>query len=424
MVFMLPTRCHPTWVPFGILTLLFMLSFFHRVAPAAVADELQRSLGIGAAQLGTLAAVYFYVYFLMQVPTGILADTLGARRVVVIGALIAAAGSVVFASAQTLTVALAGRALVGLGVSVFFICMLKVAVDTFGPRRFATATGIGVFAGNMGAVLAAAPLAWLVGMGSWRAVFVGVGSALVLFAIAAWRTMTEQVSAPRIAGPEALPWRTALVGVLRTRAIWPAFGAMLTAGATYGTFIGLWAVPFLVQAHGMTATMAAGHTSAALAAFAVSAIALGHWADRLGRKRPLLIGGLALFALGWAMLLLCESLPQPQSYVLFVLLGATGTAFTLLWACAKDACPSQYAGMSTSVVNAAQFLGVGLLQPIVGWILDRGWTGAIQNGVRVYSADSYRVGIGLFLVCTLIGLACCVVMRERPLMPLPEENRS
>ena len=420
---MLPTRSRASWIPFGILTMLFMLSFFHRVAPAAVADELQRSLGIGAAQLGTLAAAYFYVYFLMQVPTGILADTLGARRVVVVGALTAAAGSVVFALAQTWSMALAGRALVGLGVSVFFICMLKVAADTFGPRRFSTATGIGVFAGNMGAVLAAAPLAWLVDRGSWRFVFVGVGVALVLLSFAAWRSVAERAPVPQRTERDALPWPAALAGVLRTRAIWPAFGAMLTAGATYGTFIGLWAVPYLVQVHGMTASVAAGHTSAALGAFAVSAVALGHWADRIGRKRPFLIGGLAMFAFGWALLVSLPTLTQPQSYLLFVLLGATGTAFTLLWACAKDACPPQYAGMSTSVVNAAQFLGVGLLQPVFGWILDRGWTGAMHDGVRVYSADSYRVGIGLFLVCTLIGLACCVAMRERPPTSLPEEMR-
>lgn len=397
---------------YAILIVLFMLSFFHRVAPGAVAGELQRSLGIGAAQLGTLAAAYFYIYFFMQVPTGVLADTLGARRVVTVGALIAAAGAFVFAAAPSLAVAVAGRALVGLGVSVFFICMLKVAADTFGQRRFATATGVGVFAGNMGAVLAAAPLAWLVSVGSWRAVFAGTGVLFVVLALVAWRSIGE----PRLgaAGPASpvLPWRRALAGVLRTPAIWPAFGAMLTAGATYATFIGLWAVPYLAQAHGMSASVAAAHTSTALASFALCAVVLGHWADRLGRQRPLLIGGLTVFALGWAILLVCERLTAPWSYCVFVLLGSSGTSFTLLWACAKDACPPRYAGMSTSVVNAAQFLGVGLLQPAFGWILDRGWQGAVQEGIRLYSPSSYRLGIALLLGCTLIGLACCFALRE------------
>lgn len=413
---MSPPRPADGRVAYAILIVLFMLSFFHRVAPAAVAGELQRSLGIGGTELGVLAATYFYIYFLMQVPTGVLADTLGARRVVTIGALVAAAGSLVFAASQTLATAMAGRALVGLGVSVFFICMLKVAADTFGQRRFATATGVGVFAGNMGAVLAAAPLAWLVGLGSWRIVFAGTGVLFVVLAITAWRSIGERPAAGASAAPArpVLPWHAALAGVLRTRAIWPAFGGMLTAGATYACFIGLWAVPYLVQARGMTAAVAANHTSAALASFAVSAVLLGHWADRLGRKRPFLLGGLALFALGWVILLVCDTLPSPWSYLVFVLLGCTGTSFTLLWACAKDACPQQYAGMSTSVVNAAQFLGVGLLQPAFGWLLDRGWQGGMHEGVRLYSAQDYRLGIGLLLACTLAGLASCALLRERP----------
>lgn len=411
-------------IAYAILIVLFVLSFFHRVAPAAVAGELQRALGIGGTELGTLAAMYFYIYFLMQVPTGVLADTLGARRVVTVGAVVAAAGALVFASAHSLALAMAGRALVGLGVSVFFICMLKVAADTFGQRRFATATGVGVFAGNMGAVLAAAPLAWLVSLGSWRAVFAGTGVLFMLLATIAWRSIDDVRPTAGKVGQAALPWHRALAGVLRTRAIWPAFGGMLTAGATYATFIGLWGVPYLVQAHGMSATGAAGHTSTALASFALSAVVLGNWADRLGRKRPILIGGLALFALAWVILLLVESLSAPWSYLLFVLLGCTGTAFTLLWACAKDACPPQYAGMSTSVVNAAQFLGVGLLQPAFGWILDRGWTGAMHEGIRLYSAQSYRWGIGLLLACTLIGLACCFMLRDRPQATEAFQSRS
>lgn len=410
-------------IAYAILIVLFMLSFFHRVAPAAVAGELQRSLGIGGTELGTLAAAYFYIYFLMQVPTGVLADTLGARRVVTVGALVAAAGSVLFASAQSLGMAMAGRGLVGLGVSVFFICMLKVAADTFGQRRFATATGVGVFAGNMGAVLAAAPLAWLVSLGSWRSVFAATGVLFVLLAVVAWRSIGEGRPDAGRPKPAALPWHLALAGVLRTPALWPAFGGMLTAGATYATFIGLWGVPYLVQAHGMPAAIAAGHTSTALGSFAVSAVVLGHWADRMGRKRPILIGGLSLFSVGWVFLLLAPSLAAPWSYMLFVLLGATGTSFTLLWACAKDACPPQYAGMSTSVVNAAQFLGVGVLQPAFGWILDRSWQGTMRDGIRLYSPESYRAGIAMLFVCTLIGLACCLMLRERPAIPTSSESR-
>src|SRR5664279_1505188 len=113
-------------IVFGIVLLSFVLSFFHRTAPAAIAGELTRAFAIDAATLGTLAATYFYVYTLLQIPVGVLADTLGPRRLLTAGSFIAAAGSLAFALAPGWEIAAAGRTLVGVGVSVAFIAILKV----------------------------------------------------------------------------------------------------------------------------------------------------------------------------------------------------------------------------------------------------------------------------------------------------------
>ncbi|RPI41865.1 MAG: MFS transporter, partial [Betaproteobacteria bacterium] len=346
-----------------------------------------------------------------QIPTGVLADTLGPRRVVTAGAGLAGIGSALFGLAPDLSVAVAGRVLVGLGVSVFFICLLKVAADSFSERRFATASGVAVFAGNVGAVLAGAPLAWLVLHGAWRAVFVAVGMLLLVLALAAWRHVPEPAARdPACSRP--MDWRRALWGVARTAAIWPAVAAMMTAGATYSTFVALWAVPYLVQVRGMSAGVAAGHTSLALASFAVTSLVVGTVSDRLGRRRPILIGGLAINAVCWLAFLADRAMPLVVSYTLFAVLGAAATSFTLLWACAKDACPLQFAGMSTSMVNAGQFLGVGVLQPVFGWILDRGWQGASRDGMRLYSPADFHLGISVLLACTVAGLMFSFLIRE------------
>ena len=90
----------------AIVIAAYILSFFHRFAPAGIAQDLALAFQTSAASLGALAATYFYVYTLMQVPTGILVDTLGARRILVIGSLIAAAGSGLFGMADGLQAAL------------------------------------------------------------------------------------------------------------------------------------------------------------------------------------------------------------------------------------------------------------------------------------------------------------------------------
>ena len=45
--------------------------------------------------------------------------------------------------------------------------------------------------------------------------------------------------------------------------------------------------------------------------------------------------------------------------------------FTLSWAVAKEVNRPEHSGMATAVVNLGVFLGAGILQPLVGWVLDR-----------------------------------------------------
>ena len=70
----------------------YVLSYVHRTVPAAIAGELTQAFEVSGAVLGTLAATYFYVYTVLQIPVGVLADTIGPRIIVTAGAVVAAFG--------------------------------------------------------------------------------------------------------------------------------------------------------------------------------------------------------------------------------------------------------------------------------------------------------------------------------------------
>ena len=78
---------------FIVVMAAYTLSFFQRFAPASIAQDLALAFDTTAASLGVLAATYFYVYTLMQIPTGVLVDTLGPRRILLLGGIISFAGS-------------------------------------------------------------------------------------------------------------------------------------------------------------------------------------------------------------------------------------------------------------------------------------------------------------------------------------------
>jgi len=395
----------------------FVLAFFHRLAPGALAVQLQRDFGISGASLGLLAATYFYVYFAMQVPSGILADTLGPRKLFTAGALVAGAGSLLFGLAPDLGLAVCGRFLVGLGVSVAFISVLKLNAAWFRERQFATMTGLLMFIGNMGGLLSAAPLAWVVAQTSWRYVFVATGAISILLAILTWlflRDNPRQLGLPSMQQLEGMPefprvnqdWLQALKTVLANRRTWPSFLAFFGQVGSYLSFSGLWAIPYLHEVHGMSQQLAAWHTSLMIACFALASLAVGALSDRIGRRTPLMRTLGCVYVLCALPLLVGVAMPLAATLALFALMGVSIAGTTLVWSCGKEVNPPAFSGTSTSVVNTGGFLGPALLQPVVGMVLDLSSRGA------AHSADDWRLALAVLFVFALFGWLCTFLVTE------------
>ena len=417
------------WTAFVVVGLAYVLSFFHRFAPAAIAGDLQQTFHASAAALGGLAATYFYVYMLMQIPTGILVDTLGSRRVVVIGGLVGGIGSLLFGLADTLLLASVGRLLVGLGVSVMFIALLKLNAAWNHDRHFATLAGATILLGNVGSLLAAAPLAWALSYISWRSIFVAVGLlSLGLAVLAGWlvRNQPGEVGLPSLReldGQAAHPahsghWYAGLKLVLRNRATWPGLWVNMGLAGSLFAFGGLWAVPFLRDVYGMDRTAATDHTTLLLGGFALGALLIGALSDRIGRRKPVMIVGALGYCLCWLPLLFGMALSEAGGYALFLLMGLCAPSFTLSWACAKEVNPHALSGMATSVVNIGGFLGTAIMQPLVGWAIDRAH--ATSDKLPLGLAD-YQSGLAILLGFSLLGLLATLFIRETYGRPLAQD---
>jgi sugar phosphate permease len=411
------------WTSYTLVVLGYMLAFFHRMAPAAIAGDLQQSFQASGAALGALAAAYFYTYTVMQIPIGVMADTLGVRKIVAIGAIVAGLGSLLFGLADTLTAASMGRVLVGLGVSAMFISLMKLNSVWFHDRHFGTVGGMSILLGNLGSVLAAAPLVWAVTHTSWRNVFVAVGLFSLLLGVLVWflvHSNPGEAGLPtmrELEGKESHPrhhghWYDGLLKVMRNRATWPGFWPNLGIGGSLFAFAGLWAIPYLRDVHGMERTVAANHTTLLLISFAVGAMLSGLLSDRLGKRMPVILGGIALYVLCWLPIVFAWHLPPGLSYPLFAAMGLGASGFTLTWSSVKEVNPPALSGMATSVINTGSFLGAAVLQPLVGWAMDQRWDGKLLAGARVYSEQNYQIGLGIMLAFAVVGLLGALAIRE------------
>jgi MFS family permease len=199
--------------------------------------------------------------------------------------------------------------------------------------------------------------------------------------------------------------------VARNRATWPGFFVNMGIGGTYLSFAGLWAVPFLTEGHGLSRAVATWHTTLMLVCFALSSLATGRLSDRLGRRRPLMLGlGLA-YLLCWLPWLAGARPPLWASLGLFAVMGATATGFTLSWASVKEVNPPALSGTAMAVVNTGVFLGPAICQPLVGWMLDRAI--AARTGVAaIHAPDDFRRGLAVLAAFALLGLLAALRVRE------------
>ena len=389
----------------------YMLSFFHRFAPAGVADDLAATFQTTAASLGVLAATYFYVYALVQIPTGILVDTVGPRRTLLGGGLLAAIGSLMFGLAPDLAIAMVGRTITGLGVAVVFVAMLKLIALWFPENRFASIVGLSMLLGNAGSMLAGTPLATLTALSSWRTAFVGTAILSLMLVAATWVLVREK---PREGGHRFD--RTAilegLLSVLKNRLTWPAVMVNFGLCGSFFAFGGLWATPWLMSVHEVTRLSAANHISLLFGGFALGCLIVGTLSDRIGRRKPVLFVTGALCCAIWLIWLSGVRMPVAASLALFGLMGVTTAAFTLSWACAKEVNPPHLSGMSTSIVNMGGFVSAAVLQPVVGLIMDRGWDGTAVAGVRQYAPETFTPAVALLAFIAVTGTLAALFLRE------------
>ncbi|MBI9083275.1 MAG: MFS transporter [Desulfobacterales bacterium] len=408
---------------FLILIATYVLVYFHRMAPAVVATDLMSAFGTSGASLGSLSAIYFFVYAGMQIPSGVLADTLGTRTSVIGGNLAAGLGSILFGLAQSFSMACAGRFLVGLGVSVVFVSIMKNNAMWFSESRFGFMSGLTLLIGNLGSVVAAGPLAAMLEVHSWRNVFVGIGmTSLTLGAMAFFfvRNRPEDFHFPSIEQMEGRApvaarhqhWIRDLLGVLRQIQIWPGFWVQMGMTGGIYAFMGLWGVLFLQDVYRLGRGEAARYQTLMLLAFAVGSLFFGWFSDRLGKRKPVLISAAIAYALGWVFLLYLPWSPGPSGYILFGWLGFTGSGFVISFAAAKEVIHPALSGMAISVINTGAFIGATLIQPFVGWVLDLTWDGAMAGDIRVYAETDYHNGLLVMLIFAVMGVIGAFRLQE------------
>lgn len=120
----------------------YFVENFLRSAAGALTPILIDELGISHGAMGLLVSAYFFVYGLMQLPSGILRDTFGAKKTILGFTALTVVGVFLFWVSKSYNLLFVAQLLVGIGCSTFYINAVKLVSTWFPANRKATAIGI------------------------------------------------------------------------------------------------------------------------------------------------------------------------------------------------------------------------------------------------------------------------------------------
>lgn len=352
---------------------IYVASQFLRNSVGVIAPDLARELTLTASEIGLLSSLFFLVFAAAQLPLGIALDRFGPKTCILGSVSLAVAGSILFALAEGFSGLLAARLLMGLGCATLLMGPLALYARWFPPERFATLLGIQIGIGNLGTVLATAPLARAAEAVGWRSPFLVAAAAIAVATVLVGLVVRDNPPGRTVEHrhqslAESL---RGVVEAIRTRDIWRLFLLHTSGFAIYATVLGLWGGPYLSHVHGFDLA-GRGDMLLLLAAGQIGGSVLWGMSDRVfGSYRvPTLLG-----AVGTAALLLVLALagPLPPAGLLawFAVFGIVAAYPPVMMAHGKSLFPPHLVGRGITLLNLANMGGVFVWQALTGAVMDR-----------------------------------------------------
>jgi sugar phosphate permease len=405
------------WLLWGILALTFLLVNIYRLSTAVISGELMDALGTTGAQLGTLHAIFFLVYAVMQIPTGILVDRVGPRLTATIGAAVMNVGAIWFALASTYASAFGGRFLIGLGGSVIFVSMLRFCANWYRVDEFGTMNGLCFAVGGIGGILATTPFAVAVDVAGWRTTVLGLGLfGLVVAGATATvvRDSAERAGLPPIENVPEQPRlsiaevREFTVRIASDRWTWVVAALLYCIGGVNLTLIGLWGIPYIVQVYDVSVTAASTITLLGGVGTVMGPPVFGRLSDVVDRRTEFIIGGAIVYTSAVGLIAMIGDPPLIAVGVVFFLIGGLLGTFVLTYPMIRHRYDDRASGIALGTINGASFFGAASFPTLMGRALDIYWTGEYIDGVRVYTMTGYRVAFAICTVAGVVAIGCAV----------------
>jgi sugar phosphate permease len=391
------------WFIFAVGAIIFFLSQLYRTSNAILAPSLIRDLSLDSSGIGIVSAAFFYSFALTQIPIILFIDTTGPRKLMTTLSIIGIVGAIIFSLSQGLISALAGRLLLGIGMSCALMGSLKLLSDWFPPYLFATFSGVIMAVGTFGNMMSTTPLAMMVENWGWRMSFQGIAVFHIVATIAFYLIVRDrpcdcnhvnETSDSEAASPTLVN----ISYLLKSKDYWLISIGTFVRYGTFAALQALWAGPLLLVVLKYSPLQAGNIILAMNIGLIIGSPLWGIVSDKfLHTRKWMAVSG--LFLMGFATLILSqvrEGCAASTTGLIFFCLGLFPASGQLMYAHIKELFPSNMTGTALTGINFFTMIGSAVFLQGLGVLMQKLYPTA-SFGQQAFTTSLYFCCICQFL---------------------------
>jgi MFS family permease len=383
----------------------YVLEYATRSAPAVMIPELSKAFTQTAVGVSSILGAYYYTYSVTSLLAGMALDRAGAKYAVSLGAAVLAVGCFVFAIADP-AAGYIGRLLQGAGSAFAFTGAVYLASRAFSPRSLATAIGVtqclGMLGGSAGQFLVGPVIQNGI---AWNNIWIFFG--IVGLVLAVFLVLITPASDKPESSKTAVSFSILLAPFKIVLSNPQSYLCGFIAGLMFvPTTVGdmTWGVAFFQQDKHLDFQHAVTVVSMVPLGWVVGCPLLGWLADRIGLRKPVLIGGGLIMLLMIGQIALFPTLLPPIAGML--ILGIASGAAMIPYTIIKEANPDEVKGSATGTINFLNFGISALIGPVFGGVLGR----TLETTSDAFAHFRHA---GLFwMAAVLLAVALSFLLRE------------